>query len=250
MLVGGGGMSHIKLRIDDVGGAGHLVSVAIDQGRIELVGLAAAEDQAIELARREQPDVLLVDFDRLRPDSDLVPRVREVAPRTKVVVVSGGVEEQLVPLALEKGADGFVHRTVTPERLVRELSSLVSGVIAEAATAVTAEPASARRVRGFVGGALHGWGRADMDDVVSLLVSELVTNAIRHADSEVEVAVRLLPEALRVEVGDTGQGTPTVVEAAPDAEQGRGLAMVEALAAAWGVEPENDGKIVWFEIRP
>ena len=112
------------------------------------------------------------------------------------------------------------------------------------------DPLSVRRARRTVAEALTAAGRDDLVDTATLLVSELVTNAIRHADSEVEVAVRLLPEALRVEVGDTGQGTPTVVEAAPDAEQGRGLALVEALAAAWGVEPEGNGKIVWFEIRP
>ncbi|MBA3266685.1 MAG: ATP-binding protein [Acidimicrobiia bacterium] len=87
-----------------------------------------------------------------------------------------------------------------------------------------------------------------MDDVVGLLVTELVTNAIRHADSHVDVAIRLLPETLRVEVRDTAEGRPAVVDAGPDAERGRGLAMVDALAEAWGVEPDGHGKVVWFEI--
>jgi DNA-binding response OmpR family regulator len=241
-------MSQFRLKLTREGELHHLVQVAIGNSDIELVGTASGAEQAVELAERQQPDLLLVDLDRIRETSELLSRVREVAPRTKVVVVSGRDEDHLAPAVLRAGAHGYVTRTITPDRLVKELVTLVSGALGEAATALAAEPASAGRARRFVGGALDGWGRTEAGEVVDLLVSELVANAIRHSASEVEVAVHLLPRGLRVEVHDTGDGRPTLADANPDAERGRGLALVDALSAAWGVDAHADGKDVWFEL--
>jgi DNA-binding response OmpR family regulator len=241
-------MSQFLLKVTRGGELHRLVRVAMGNSAVELVGMASGEEEAVELAERQQPDLLLVDLDRIGEDSALVSRVREVAPSTKVVVVAGRDEGHLVPAVLRAGAHGYVTRTITSDRLVKELVALVSGALGEAATAFAAEPASAGRARRFVGGALDGWGRTEAAEVVDLLVSELVANAIRHSASEVEVAVHLLPGGLRVEVHDSGDGRPTVVDADPDAERGRGLALVDALAAAWGVDAHDDGKDVWFEL--
>ncbi len=242
-------MSEFRVRITADGDVQKVVSVAIGRPALDLVGTAAAADQAVELAATKQPDLLLLDLDRIGHGTDVVPRVREAAPGTKVVVVSGRDETSLVPAALGAGAQGYVTRTITRERLVKELVALVSGAVAEAATALEPTPASAGQARRFVGAALHGWGRDDDQEVVGLLVSELVGNAIRHSASNVEVAIHLLPDGLRVEVHDSAEGLPVIVEAGPDAERGRGLALVDALAGAWGVEThEGDGKDVWFEL--
>ena len=83
---------------------------------------------------------------------------------------------------------------------------------------------------------------------MTLLLSEVVTNAILHARSEIEVHVVNHGPVLRVEVRDHGAGAPVVRRQAHDATSGRGLAIVEQVATAWGVTQLPDGKMVWFEI--
>lgn len=87
-----------------------------------------------------------------------------------------------------------------------------------------------------------------LDDAV-LLVSELVTNSVKHGGPPVVVAVECDGEALRVRVRDGSPASPTPRSAEWDEETGRGLALVESLSAAWGVDADGDGKHVWFTIR-
>lgn len=89
---------------------------------------------------------------------------------------------------------------------------------------------------------------------VELLATELVTNALLHADSDVDVRLREYPDRIRVEVRDCDPRPPlpapiTVTEQGDiDAEHGRGLVIVEAMASAWGNSPSGRGKSVWFEM--
>ena len=90
-------------------------------------------------------------------------------------------------------------------------------------------------------------------DAAELLVSELVSNAVRYAGGgEVLVRARLADGLLRVEVLDSSEVVPPLPsEPAPaDAESGRGLLLVEALAERWGAEPVPGGKRLWFELAP
>lgn len=90
----------------------------------------------------------------------------------------------------------------------------------------------------------------DTADVVELLTSELLTNAVRHspAGAPVTVHVGRRPGALRVTVHDAGADQPTLQDAGPEDENGRGLLLVHTLATAWGVEHHlQSGKSVWFE---
>lgn len=85
--------------------------------------------------------------------------------------------------------------------------------------------------------------------MVALLTSELVTNAVVHARSDVEVTVSLGARAVRVEVADDGPGRPAVRRAGPDSPSGRGLTLVDAVADRWGVDHAAPGKSIWFEVR-
>lgn len=81
-----------------------------------------------------------------------------------------------------------------------------------------------------------------------LLVSELVTNAVLHAGTSIGVRVRATTGWLRVEVSDGSTRQPHICDYSADATTGRGLNLVEALAARWGTEATGAGKVVWFEV--
>ena len=89
----------------------------------------------------------------------------------------------------------------------------------------------------------------DLDHTVCLLTSELVTNCVRHAgmgaNDKIIVAARLTPEFARIEVRDSGPGFD------PDARhhvEGYGLRMLDMLASRWGVDCDDRGSRVWFEV--
>ncbi|MFF3349784.1 ATP-binding protein [Streptomyces sp. NPDC002779] len=96
---------------------------------------------------------------------------------------------------------------------------------------------------------LRHWGRPGRSEIAELLTSELVTNALVHTDHDAVLTATLGPCGLRVEVRDFVAHRPRVcVPDADDGTHGRGLALVESLADAWGVRPHGVGKAVWFEL--
>jgi anti-sigma regulatory factor (Ser/Thr protein kinase) len=79
-----------------------------------------------------------------------------------------------------------------------------------------------------------------------LLTSELVTNSILHGGPPLVVAVDCDGERLKLRVRDGSSDVPSPRAAAPGDESGRGLALVAALSDEWGIDPEPDGKYMWF----
>jgi anti-sigma regulatory factor (Ser/Thr protein kinase) len=106
-------------------------------------------------------------------------------------------------------------------------------------------PALARR---FVTATLDTWGVREAFADVPLVTSELVTNAVRHAASDVDVSLDLTPDRLRLEVSDLSDQPPVMgdIEAARDG--GWGLHIVASLASQWGLESHTHGKTVWCEL--
>ena len=111
------------------------------------------------------------------------------------------------------------------------------------------EPDAAGRARRFVSGALAEGPFEHRTDDAILVVSEMVTNALLHAEPPVTVNLVQLDDVLRIEVRD-GAHRPVLAEAPAndDSMTGRGLAVVDALAVKWGVDPEPEGKMVWAEL--
>jgi len=91
-------------------------------------------------------------------------------------------------------------------------------------------------------------GLDDLADDAALLMSELVTNAVIHAGSEVRIRGQVVDGVLRVEVTDASRHHPALRSYAETAGTGRGLALLVALAGSWGVIPVPEGKTVWFEL--
>lgn len=90
----------------------------------------------------------------------------------------------------------------------------------------------------------------DVIETAELLTSELVTNAMVHGSGEATVAVEVDEGLVRVEVFDRDASLDlSPLDVDPSSVHGRGLAIVNALASTWGIEPRHDGKVVWFALE-
>jgi anti-sigma regulatory factor (Ser/Thr protein kinase) len=111
------------------------------------------------------------------------------------------------------------------------------------------EPASVPLARRHVIAVLEQHGLTDVGDAAQLVMSELVTNAVRHAGTELRVRVVANGETLRLEVADDSGEPPVSRMPGPLEPGGRGLPLVEALVDRWGMEQTASGKVVWAELR-
>ncbi|MFD9031687.1 SpoIIE family protein phosphatase [Streptomyces sp. NPDC059567] len=109
------------------------------------------------------------------------------------------------------------------------------------------EDAAPGRARRLARRALARWDLEELSDSVELLISEVVTNAVRYAERP--VTLRLLKtDVLRCEVGDDSPQLPRQRRARDTDEGGRGLFLVNRLARRWGATRLSGGKVVWFEL--
>lgn len=119
----------------------------------------------------------------------------------------------------------------------------------DAKRSLPATPDAARAARHFAVRRLGPFVRGDELHDIEVIISELATNALTHAESPFTVSLRGNPEeVVRIEVTDRDFCTPQLRPAALLASRGRGLSIVSTLATRWGVEPSLDGKTVWAEI--
>ncbi|MCN9243028.1 PAS domain-containing SpoIIE family protein phosphatase/ATP-binding protein [Streptomyces sp. RY43-2] len=109
------------------------------------------------------------------------------------------------------------------------------------------EPRSVGRAREYARAQLTGWGLEPLVDTAELLVSELVTNALRYGEGEIRLRL-LLDRTLVCEVWDAGLVQPRRRRARDTDEGGRGLQLVGLLSAGWGSRRTPHGKTVWFEL--
>ncbi|MER7967254.1 SpoIIE family protein phosphatase [Streptomyces ardesiacus] len=109
------------------------------------------------------------------------------------------------------------------------------------------EPRSVGRAREYARAQLLAWDMEPLVDTTELLVSELVTNALRYGEGEIRLRL-LLDRTLVCEVWDSGLVQPRRRRARDTDEGGRGLQLVGLLSAAWGSRRTPHGKTVWFEL--
>lgn len=107
---------------------------------------------------------------------------------------------------------------------------------------------SARIARRLVAEALESTSYADAVDSARVAVSELVTNALVHAGTDIGVQVRIDDDGLLVEVEDGNPQLPSLRKHARESGTGRGLRLVEDLADEWGIYRRDGHKVVWFRI--
>jgi anti-sigma regulatory factor (Ser/Thr protein kinase) len=110
------------------------------------------------------------------------------------------------------------------------------------------EPRSATRARQLTREQLAASCPAEAVEVAALLVTELVSNAILHARTDIVLIVDVVPGRVVLRVRDGSDIAPVARGYGPEAATGRGIALVEKLASEWGVDRSDDGKEVWCRI--
>jgi hypothetical protein len=119
---------------------------------------------------------------------------------------------------------------------------------ASAGTMIYPGPQHVAGGRRFVRDTLHAWNQAELAPTACLLVSELLTNAMRHTSEPIGLRLHHTEHEIIAEVSDDHPQLPRRTLPAPVDEDGRGLTLVEALADRWGSLPANGSKIVWFAL--
>jgi CheY-like chemotaxis protein/anti-sigma regulatory factor (Ser/Thr protein kinase) len=233
-----------------------LVRLALEPTPFEVAAEAQDGRRAVEEVTARRPDLVLLDCSMPGSDAfDVLPDLRRSCPDCQVILLSGHAPTDLRLAAQSAGALGFLSKDTPPTRLGAELAELaevmaaLDDLLVEASTRLTGDPRSVSAARRFVASSLEPWQTGTLVETVTLLVSEVVTNAIVHGGSDVGVVVQLTQHAARVEVTDHGNVPPALRSPDPDEESGRGLRLVESLARTWGVRQlPGDGKTVWFEV--
>ena len=150
-------------------------------------------------------------------------------------------------------------RFAAEARAIAAARNVVQPVCRLANAEFDAEPSSPAKARRFVGEQLRRWELAELVDTARLLTSELVSNAVTHANSGTSVVVAVADGHLEVGVTDDNPHLPPkptpIAARGPDAqalpvgERGRGLLLVDLLADEWDAIPLANGKQVWYRLQ-
>lgn len=222
-----------------------VLDVAAASPGVEVVGTPTDGAEVIDLVDGARPDVIVLDDADLDDVHDVARQVATRSPRTRLLVLHRSDE---IPFPVLDEVHTVMGRSLPPLRVVAEITSVLVAATRSAALPLPREMSSARTARRFVERAALAWGAGGSQDTLALLATELVANAVRHGDGDIDITVRVNEGSVRVEVRDASAGEIEVGDLISDKEHGRGLALVDALAEAWGVEPTLDGKSVWFEV--
>ena len=109
-------------------------------------------------------------------------------------------------------------------------------------------PAAVPAARRFVADTLLAWNERDLVDQASLVVSELATNAVRHASSAFRASICRDDSMVRITVRDVSSMPPHKADPSSEALGGRGVSIVDMLSVRWGTDLVSDGKVVWSEL--
>ncbi|MFD8231074.1 SpoIIE family protein phosphatase [Streptomyces sp. NPDC059696] len=230
-------------------GAGHPAPAVVSpEGTVELVGLPAAPPLGVGGLPYESTEVVVPEGSLLAlytnglietPDRDLdtgVDRLRQALarPASSLDALCDTVLADLLPPRPADDVALLIARTrALDERQVATWS-------------VPSDPSAVAQTRKDVVAQLERWGLSDAVFVTELVVSELVTNAIRHAQPPVQL--RLIHDSTLIcEVSDGGSTAPHLRRARTYDEGGRGLLLVAQLTHRWGTRQSGTGKTIWAE---
>jgi DNA-binding NarL/FixJ family response regulator len=245
------------LVVDDDDDYRFLLRSALGGGAgVSVVAEASSADEArTAMSRSDGDDPEMVLLDASLPGAvALATDLRSWHPAIRIVLTSSLPASHVADTVVRAGAVGSLAKDIPLTRLadaIGQLGDLVG--VAERTlrteqTTLPGIPASARTSRRVLLAALEGWGTADVRDKAALLISELVTNVVRHAATDVDLRIAMGAGTVRVEVGDRNPEVPVMRTPAPTDLGGRGMRIVDDLALRWGMEARRTGKCVWFEL--
>ncbi|MDT0431098.1 MULTISPECIES: SpoIIE family protein phosphatase [Streptomyces] len=116
-----------------------------------------------------------------------------------------------------------------------------------------ADPEGLSDARSIVRQALTDWGMAELADDAELVTGELLVNVLLHTEGGAVLTLEVLPEPvrrIRLSVQDRSSVWPRRRAPGETSTSGRGLLLLDAVTARWGIEPRGEGKAVWCEIGP
>ncbi|MFI7401540.1 SpoIIE family protein phosphatase [Streptomyces sp. NPDC049541] len=149
-------------------------------------------------------------------------------------------EDDIAVLLLSR-PEGCDETVLVPPKVRRTMLSVAQ-----------AEPERVAVARQHLRELLHDWPSPDQVDSAVLLVSEMLTNVLVHTDADALLLAEVRGESggrrMRITVTDTSDALPHKRRPGELASSGRGLMLIELLADAWGVDPQGEGKSIWFEL--
>ncbi|MCP2311199.1 ATP-binding SpoIIE family protein phosphatase [Kitasatospora paracochleata] len=208
-------------------------TTAVEPGALLLLytdGLIETPGSDIE----DRLDHLVAALDRAYAGADYAARTATPASAPDLEAIADDLLASLLP-----DSDGHDDVTLL-------LTRLPAAPLATTTADFPATAASVAEGRSFLAKTLLSWGFLNLVDDARLLVSEVMTNAVRHGQGRVRIQARYTARELTVEVADDSPRLPRPRLASDDEESGRGLALVESLADTWGVRPSGTGKATWF----
>ncbi|MEU2748588.1 SpoIIE family protein phosphatase [Streptomyces collinus] len=230
-------------------GAGHPVPAVVGPGgTVDLVGLPATPPLGVGGLPYESTEVVL-------PEGSLLALYTNGLIETPDRDLDTGVDRLRAALARPAASLDALCDTVLADLLPQRPADDVALLIARtraldarqvATWAVPSDPSVVAQTRKDVVAQLERWGLSDAVFVTELVVSELVTNAIRHAQPPVQL--RLIHDTTLIcEVSDGGSTAPHLRRARTYDEGGRGLLLVAQLTVRWGTRQSATGKTIWAE---
>ncbi|MBV2357199.1 SpoIIE family protein phosphatase [Streptomyces sp. J2-1] len=157
--------------------------------------------------------------------------------------------------SLDETCDRILHSLLPPGGTADDVALLLARTRALPASQVAtwdvpADPARVANVRKQVVERLEEWSLEEMTFTAELVVSELVTNAIRYGARPIRLRLIQDADTLIVEVSDTSHTAPHLRRAKTFDEGGRGLLLVAQLTQRWGSRHTPEGKTIWAELGP
>jgi anti-anti-sigma regulatory factor/anti-sigma regulatory factor (Ser/Thr protein kinase) len=221
-------------------------------GRLDLT-TAAQVRAALHKALAEEPDVVVLDLDGLTVADDVAltvfaafSRAAAAWPGCPVVLCAhdSAVVADLTRMSVSR------VMPVYPDRATAVLAAKQRPAPRRFATRLEGTATAAGTAREIVAQACETWRLPHVVDDAQLIITELVSNAVRHAKGGLHLLMLLRDRHLHLSIADASGKQPRRILPDPDTgEGGRGLLLVETVAAAWGTSPTPGGKVVWATLR-